>query len=56
MKTNKDAKARSSKKPYTAPRLTRYGDLKTLTGGQRRTRNEPNTGPSPGPKTRAGGT
>ena len=55
MKAKKNATARSLKKPYASPRLTRYGDLKTLTGGGRRARNELNSGPNPGPKTRPGG-
>ncbi len=28
------------KKPYTPPRLKRYGDLRTLTGGNRARKNE----------------
>lgn len=52
MKADKNTKARASKKPYTSPHLTRYGDLKTLTGGGRRARNESASGPFPGPKTR----
>ncbi|MBI4638604.1 MAG: lasso RiPP family leader peptide-containing protein [Candidatus Rokubacteria bacterium] len=28
------------KKPYTPPRLRRYGDLRTLTGGARKTKVE----------------
>lgn len=31
---------RATKKPYAPPRLRRYGDLRTLTRGNKRTRPE----------------
>lgn len=43
---------RSPKKPYVAPRLRRYGDLRRLTGGGTKTRSEANV---LGPKTKATG-
>jgi len=43
------------RKPYATPRLKRYGDLRALTEGTNNRRNEGNTGPSPGPKTRPRG-
>jgi len=42
---------RSTKKPYTPPRLKRYGDLRTLTQGNVRTKREANN-----VKTKLGGT
>jgi hypothetical protein len=42
------------KKPYSSPRLRRYGDLRALTAGGTRAKNEANSGANPGPKTRAG--
>lgn len=41
---------RLPKKPYTAPRLRCYGDLRKLTGGGTRSKDETNT--VTGPKTR----
>jgi hypothetical protein len=41
------------KKTYTPPRLRRYGDLRTLTEGTQKAKNEANNGANPGPKTRA---
>jgi hypothetical protein len=42
--------ARPNKKPYRPPRLTRFGDLRTLTRGNQKTKTEPS-----GMKTKAGG-
>jgi len=42
--------ARPNKKPYRPPRLTRFGDLRTLTRGNQRTKAEPS-----GMKTKTGG-
>ncbi|PYM30261.1 MAG: hypothetical protein DMD80_04225 [Candidatus Rokuibacteriota bacterium] len=42
--------ARPTRKPYRPPRLTRFGDLRTLTRGNMKTRTEPS-----GMKTKAGG-
>lgn len=44
---------RQTKKPYTPPRLSRYGDLRTLTGGGTKSKDETNTIATP--KTRAVG-
>lgn len=41
---------RPAKKPYTPPRLRRYGDLRTLTRGNKRTKLE-----ATGIKTKLGG-
>jgi len=41
------------KKTYSSPRLRRYGDLRTLTEGTQKAKNEANNGANPGPKTRA---
>lgn len=41
---------RPRKKPYTPPRLRRYGDLRTLTGGNKKTKSE-----ATGVKTKLGG-
>jgi len=41
---------RPARKPYRAPRLTRFGDLRTLTRGNNKTKNEPT-----GTKTKLGG-
>ena len=51
MKIKQTTKTRASRKPYTTPRLTRYGDLKALTGGGRRTGKDPNV-VAASPKTR----
>lgn len=40
----------ASKKPYRAPRLTRFGDLRTLTSGNKKNKIEPS-----GIKTKLGG-
>ncbi len=40
-----------TRKPYRPPRLKRYGDLRTLTRGNRKNRIEPS-----GVKTKLGGT
>jgi hypothetical protein len=42
--------SRPRRKPYRPPRLRKFGDLRTLTGGNRRNRTEPS-----GVKTRLGG-
>ncbi len=48
------APKRTSKKPYTPPRLTRYGDLNTLTKGGNKAKTEQGIGTS-GNKTKATG-
>jgi hypothetical protein len=42
---------RAARKPYRPPRLTKFGDLRRLTRGNRQNRIEPS-----GVKTRMGGT
>jgi hypothetical protein len=42
--------SRPQRKPYRAPRLTKFGDLRRITLGGRKNRTEPT-----GPKTRMGG-
>ena len=49
------APKRIPKKSYTPPKLTRYGDLKTLTGGQNKAKTEQSSLAS-GNKTKASGT
>lgn len=44
--------SRPPKKPYAPPRLSCYGDLRQLTGGGKKAKNESNT--VAGPKTRPG--
>ena len=41
---------RPRRKPYRAPRLTKFGDLRTLTRGDRKSKTEPS-----GVKTKLGG-
>lgn len=47
-----DKPRRPPKKPYTAPRLRRYGDLRQLTRGGAQNRSEQNVA---GPKTKTTG-
>ena len=42
--------SRPARKPYRPPRLTKFGDLRRLTQGNRNNKNEPS-----GVKTRMGG-
>jgi len=43
--------SRPVRKPYRPPRLTKFGDLRRLTQGDRRSKNEP----AGGAKTKLGG-
>lgn len=46
---------RPPKKPYATPRLRRYGDLKTLTRGGTKNRDETNTITTPKTRPQGGG-